>query len=101
MTRRSIIPFINTICRDTYVAIRRVEFIRHFNLSILPAMAFVIFARKLLLPEAAKNGNINPVNPLLNSLLTAMTNAENSLVGRQRIRLPAGPSIVCRLSKGC
>ena len=77
----------------------QVEFNSHFNLSILPAMASVIFVKKLLMPKAAKSGNIGPVNPFLNSILSGITHVENSLVGRQRIRLPAGSSIVCRLSK--
>jgi hypothetical protein len=65
-------------------------------------MAFVIFAKKILMPETAKQeGNVGPVNPLLNGILSGITNLENSLVGSQRIRLPAGPSIVCRLSKNC
>ena len=96
--RRYTIPMLRELVSRTGF---RVEFISHFNLSILPAMAFVIFAKKLLMPEAAKRGNIGPVNPLLSRILSAITNVENSLVGRQRIRLPAGPSIVCRLSKNC
>jgi 2-polyprenyl-3-methyl-5-hydroxy-6-metoxy-1,4-benzoquinol methylase len=97
--RRYTIPMLRELISQTEF---RIQFISHFNLSILPGMAFVIFAKKILMPETAKQeGNVGPVNPLLNGILSGITNLENSLVGSQRIRLPAGPSIVCRLSKNC
>lgn len=76
----------------------RVEFASYFNLSILPLQTAAIYAERLLgrNPEAT---NVRPLPRVLNEILYRITSFENRRVGAQRLRLPAGGSIVARLRR--
>jgi len=75
----------------------QVLFASYFNLSILPAMAGVIWTRKLFGRGGASKSNVQRTSGWLNSLLHNITGFEARLVGRQILHLPAGASLVCRL----
>jgi SAM-dependent methyltransferase len=70
----------------------------YFNLSILPAMAGVIWSRRVWSPSALKHSNLRPTAPWLNGALAALTGAEARLVGRYGLSLPSGASVVARLT---
>ena len=72
-------------------------YVSYFNLSILPAVTAVIWARRLLAPQAQRHSNLRPTAPWLNRTLHAVTDLEARWVGAERISLPAGASLVCRL----
>jgi 2-polyprenyl-3-methyl-5-hydroxy-6-metoxy-1,4-benzoquinol methylase len=76
-----------------------VEYASYFNLSILPAMTSVIWARRLLLPADHTQSSLSTPPKWLNEALYFLTAKEAELVGRQNLRMPAGASIVCRLRK--
>jgi len=85
----------------------RVLFLSYFNLSILPLQAATIWgqrvARALRGQRLTGSGSIpvkssvSPAPPWVNEFLYRVTVFEDSLVGRQRWRLPAGSSLVCRI----
>lgn len=70
----------------------------YFNLSILPAMAGVIWSRRVLDRDALSHSNLRPTAPWLNAGLEALTSAEARLVGGRELPLPAGASLVARLA---
>src|SRR5262245_37230860 len=72
-------------------------YVSYFNLTILPAMAGLILARRLLLRESVQHSNVKPTPSWLNRLLRGLTGCEARWVGRERLVLPAGASLVCRL----
>src|SRR5262245_31650520 len=72
-------------------------YVSYFNLTILPAMAGLILARRLLLRGALPHSNVKPTPSWLNRLLRELTGREARWVGRERLVLPAGASLVCRL----
>lgn len=74
-----------------------VRYASYFNLAILPAMAGVVWARRLLARGAAPQSNLWMPWPWLNRLLVALCSREAGWVGAQRLVLPAGASIVCRV----
>jgi SAM-dependent methyltransferase len=77
----------------------RVEYASYFNLSILPAMTSVIWARRLFSPNAQNQSSLSTPPRWLNEALYRLTAKEAEFVGTQRLRMPAGASIVCRLRK--
>ena len=74
----------------------QVSYLSYFNLAILPAMAAVIWAQRLLAPRAAPRSNPRHSPPWLNQILYRLTSLEARRVGAERWRLPAGSSLVCR-----
>lgn len=74
-----------------------VLFMSHFNLSVLPLQAALIWARQLWPTTTPPRTNVQPLPELVNELLFRITVLEARLVGAERRRLPAGSSIVCRL----
>jgi len=77
----------------------RVLYASYFNLSILPAMAATIWTRRLLDPATRERSNVKPTAPWLNEALYTITAAEARWVGDERLALPAGASLVCRLAR--
>jgi hypothetical protein len=69
----------------------------YFNLAILPGMAAVIWARRLLAPGGPPRSNLEPIAGPLDGVLRQVTAGEARLVGGEHVRLPAGASLVCRL----
>jgi SAM-dependent methyltransferase len=68
----------------------------YFNLLVLPAMAAVVWARHLRGRDGPPESSIGPVPERLNRALARVVSWEARRVGRERLRLPAGASIVCR-----
>lgn len=78
----------------------RVRFISYFNLSILPMMTSVIWARRLFTSsDAEPQSSLSTPPSWLNEALYNLTSGEAALVGKQTVRMPAGASIVCRLER--
>jgi SAM-dependent methyltransferase len=78
----------------------QIVYASYFNASILPAMAAVIWARRALRADWRAASNLDVGAGPLDGLLRAVTGLEARVVGDERLRLPAGASIVCRLSRG-
>jgi SAM-dependent methyltransferase len=74
-----------------------VLFVSYFNLALLPAIATMIWARRLVDRNWAARSNVEPVPAWLNRCLEAVSAFETRRVGDERLRLPAGASLVCRL----
>jgi SAM-dependent methyltransferase len=72
-------------------------YVSYFNLSILPAMASVIWSRRVLDRATLQRSNLGPTAPWLNAGLQALTTLEARVVGGERLALPAGASLVARL----
>jgi len=77
----------------------RVVYASYFNLTILPAVAAVIWAKRLLDPAALEHSNLRPTAPWLNEALYRMTAGEARWVGDERVAMPAGASLVVRLAR--
>ena len=76
-----------------------VQFASYFNLSILPAMAAVVWARRVLARRGEPRSNLWMPGSWLNQALYALTSREASWVGAERVSLPAGTSVLCRVRK--
>jgi SAM-dependent methyltransferase len=76
-----------------------VLFSSYFFASVLPGAAAVVWGRRLFSRDwqAQTNLDAHPRWHWMNGLLGAVTAAEARLVGDERVSLPAGASIVCRL----
>lgn len=74
-----------------------VQFISYFNLSVLPAIAFVIFLYRIFSPEKPQHSNLRPMSTYLNNLIYRITSLEAHWVGNKLICLPAGSSLIFRL----
>ncbi|MCK4816349.1 class I SAM-dependent methyltransferase [bacterium] len=74
-------------------------FLSYFNLCILPFMACVIWGKKLLFPKKAIESSVSKTNRFVNWILNRITSIEDTLIGKEKLCLPAGPSLVCRLRK--
>lgn len=74
-----------------------VLFMSYFNMALLPVMAGVIWARRLLDRDWASRSNVQPVPGWLNRCFETVSAFETRRVGDERLRLPAGASLVCRL----
>jgi SAM-dependent methyltransferase len=71
----------------------------YFNISLLPAMAAVIWTRRLLRRDWRAESNLTADPTWLRGLAGAATALEARWIGDQRCALPAGASIVCRLRR--
>jgi len=87
---------LSSLLRCCEAAGMHVHYASYFNLSILPAMTSVIWARRLLSKEAVQQSSLSTPQGWLNQALYALTASEAALVGSQRLRMPAGASIVCQ-----
>jgi len=77
-----------------------IRFLSYFNLSVLPLMAASVFSRRALHPRRWRElPNVANTPRWLNDLLTRITSFELTRVGKQRLRLPAGASAICRARK--
>jgi 2-polyprenyl-3-methyl-5-hydroxy-6-metoxy-1,4-benzoquinol methylase len=85
-----------TLLQRCHAAGLTVAWASYFNLAILPAMALVVGARRLL-PAAGARSNLETGVGFLDPLAEAVATREARWVGDQRLRLPAGASLVCRL----
>jgi dTDP-4-amino-4,6-dideoxygalactose transaminase/SAM-dependent methyltransferase len=74
-----------------------VAYLSYFNLTILPAMAAVVWARRLFAGQGLPRSNLTRAPALVTRVLRLVTQREAHLIGTQRIRLPAGTSLICRL----
>jgi len=81
-------------CRSAGLEVR---YASYFNLAILPAMAAVIWARRLVSAESLAHSNLRETPGWLNATLHAVCGLEARWVGDGRLPLPAGASLVCRL----
>jgi hypothetical protein len=63
---------------------------------VLPAIATTIWKRRFFERGAPPQSDLRPTAPWLNDLLYRVTACEARWVGGERLRLPAGASIVCR-----
>jgi 2-polyprenyl-3-methyl-5-hydroxy-6-metoxy-1,4-benzoquinol methylase len=78
----------------------QVLFASYFNLTLLPAMAAVVWARRLLRRDWRSRSNLSADPWPLRALLRAVTAFEARWVGDEWLPLPAGASVVCRLRLG-
>lgn len=77
----------------------RVEYSSYFNLSILPGMALVVWARRLSAGGTGTTSNLSRMPKWINRALYEITAKEAAWVGGEWGTMPAGASIVCRLLK--
>ena len=89
-TKRSLLA----ACRASGLNVR---YMSYFNLSVLPAVTAVIWSRRLLRRDALQHSNLQPMSPWVNRTLHRVTAAEARWVGDERLPMPAGASLVCRL----
>jgi SAM-dependent methyltransferase len=72
----------------------------YFNLSVLPAMTAVVWTRRLLDAGWRSKSNLSGGGAgWLGGLARAATGVEARWVGDQRLALPAGTSLICRLRR--
>jgi SAM-dependent methyltransferase len=71
----------------------------YFNMSVLPAMAAVIWKRRFLDSDWASRSNLSAGPSWLGGLARTVTGLEARWVGEERLRLPAGASLICRLRR--
>jgi hypothetical protein len=71
----------------------------YFNITLLPAMAAVVWTRRLLHPGWRDESNLTADPPWLRGLARAATAVEARFVGDEWCPLPAGTSLVCRLRR--
>lgn len=72
------------------------RFVSYFNLSILPLAAAAILAGRVLRRGEPPRSNLRALPPRANEWLYRAVAREARCVGRERIRLPAGASLVAR-----
>ena len=82
-------------CEASGLHLRHVS---HFHLTILPAMVAVVWTRRLFVRNAPPRSNLSMPRTWVNEALYALTSREATWVGDQRVSLPAGASILCRVS---
>lgn len=73
-----------------------VRWASYFNLAILPAMTAVVWSRRLLRSDWRSESNLTAGGSWAEGLLRAVTGLEARVVGDERLRLPAGASLVAR-----
>jgi SAM-dependent methyltransferase len=71
----------------------------YFNASILPAMAAVVWGRRLLNRDWRAESNLTAGAGALAGIARAVTGLEARFVGDERGTLPAGASLICRLRR--
>src|SRR5262245_18069103 len=74
-----------------------VLFSSYFFASVLPGVAAVVWYRRLVSSRWRSQSNLDAHPRWLGGLLRTVTAAEARLVGDERVSLPAGTSLVCRL----
>jgi len=74
-----------------------VLFSSYFFASVLPGIAAVVWGRRLASKNWRTQSNLDAHPRWLGGVLHAVTAAEARLVGDERVSLPAGASLVCRL----
>jgi 2-polyprenyl-3-methyl-5-hydroxy-6-metoxy-1,4-benzoquinol methylase len=74
-----------------------VLFSSYFFASVLPGAAAVVWGRRLFSRRWEAQTNLDAHPRWLGGILRAVTAAEARLVGDERVTLPAGASLVCRL----
>jgi SAM-dependent methyltransferase len=85
-----------TACRAAGL---EVLYASYFNLTLLPAMAAVVWTRRLLHAGWRDESNLTADPGWLRGLARTATALEARWVGAEWCRLPAGTSIVCRLRR--
>jgi len=85
------------VARACQAAGLQLRYASYFNLAILPAMTGVVWARRLLAGRGEPQSNLWMPRPWLNRLLYAVASREAGWVGSQRVSLPAGAGIICRV----
>jgi len=81
------------VCAAAGLALR---FVSYFNLAILPMMAAAIWSERILAREAPPRSNLRAAPAWINEWLYRVTAREARWVGDERVRLPAGASLVAR-----
>jgi len=76
-----------------------VLFASYFLASVLPGMAAVVWGRRLVSNRWRTQSNLDAHPRWLGGVLRAVTTAEARLVGDERLSLPAGASLICRLRR--
>jgi SAM-dependent methyltransferase len=77
-----------------------VLFASYFFASVLPGVAAVVWSRRLMSQRWREQTNLDAHPRWLGGVLRAVTTAEARLVGDERVSLPVGASLVCRLRVG-
>jgi len=77
-----------------------VRFASYFNAAILPGVAAVVWSRRLFRRDWAERTNLDAGGGWLAPVLRTVTGWEARWVGSERVRLPAGASLIARLSTG-
>jgi SAM-dependent methyltransferase len=72
-------------------------YVSYFNASVLPAMAAVVWTRRLLRDDWREQSNLTVGAGWFDGLVRAVTGLEARWVGDEWCALPAGASLVCRL----
>jgi 2-polyprenyl-3-methyl-5-hydroxy-6-metoxy-1,4-benzoquinol methylase len=88
-----------TLLRACRAAGFEVLFASYFNLGVLPAMAAVVWWRRLLHRNWRTQSNLTAGPGWLEAPAGAVAAVEARWVGDQRLPLPAGASVVCRLRR--
>jgi 2-polyprenyl-3-methyl-5-hydroxy-6-metoxy-1,4-benzoquinol methylase len=86
-----------TLLRAARAAGFDVLFASYFFASVLPGVAAVVWSRRLLSKRWRAQTNLDAHPRWLGGVLRAVTTAEARLVGDERLTLPLGASLVCRL----
>ena len=86
-----------TLLRAARAAGFDVLFASYFFATVLPAVAAVVWGRRLMSNRWRAQTNLDAHPRWLGGVLRAVTSAEARLVGDERLSLPAGTSLVCRL----
>jgi SAM-dependent methyltransferase len=86
-----------TLLRAARTAGFDVLFASYFFASVLPGVAAVVWGRRLMSKRWRAQTNLDAHPRWLGGVLRAVTTAEARLVGDERLSLPAGASLVCRL----
>ncbi len=90
--------------RDTLLTACRtagfdVLFASYFNISVLPAMALIVWWRRLLHKSWRSQSNLTAGPGWLDGPVGAVTGIEARAIGDGRFTLPAGTSLVCRMRR--
>ena len=89
----------DSLLRAARAAGFEVLFASYFLASVLPGVAAVVWGRRLVSNRWRSQTNLDAHPRWLGGVLRAVTSAEARLVGDERLSLPAGASLVCRLRR--
>jgi len=89
----------DSLLRAARAAGFEVLFASYFLASVLPGVAAVVWGRRLVSNRWRTQSNLDAHPRWLGGVLRAVTTAEARLVGDERLSLPAGASLVCRLRR--